>query len=151
MRGKQPKEREHYVLRMADGTLVDVTREVYLEWYQSRRRERYQNERNQKHGICSLNELEDKGNFFGIILNVAEGLEETVLRNICQDKVREVLGTLPTEDARLIELLYFMEVTVTDVARILGCSRKTVQNRRKSILNELYRKMQEQGIKEGDF
>lgn len=31
MRGKQPKEREHYVLRMADGTLVDVGRAVYLE------------------------------------------------------------------------------------------------------------------------
>lgn len=107
MRGKQPKEREHYVLRMADGTLVDVTREVYLEWYQSRRRERYQDERNQKHGICSLNELEDKGNFSGNFLNVTEGLEETVLRNICRDKVRAVLENLPAEDARLIELLYF--------------------------------------------
>ena len=29
MRGKRPKERDHSVLRMADGTLVDVTREVY--------------------------------------------------------------------------------------------------------------------------
>lgn len=151
MRGKQPKEREHYVLRMADGTLVDVTREVYLEWYQSRRRERYQNERNQEHGICSLNELEDKGNFFGIFLNVAEGLEETILRNICRDKVQEVLESLPVEDARLIKLLYFMEVTVTNAAQILGCSRKTIQNRRKRILKELHQKMKEQGIKDGSF
>lgn len=36
MRGKKPKERKSYVLRMGDGTLVEVTREVYLEWYQSR-------------------------------------------------------------------------------------------------------------------
>ena len=151
MRGKQPKEREHYVLRMADGTLVDVTREVYLEWYQSRRRERYQNERNQKHGICSLNELEDKGNFSGIILNVAEGLEEIILRNICRDKVQQVLESLPEEDARLIELLYFMEVTVTDAAQILGCSLKTIQNRRKRLLKELCQKMKEQGIQGGDF
>lgn len=151
MRGKQPKEREHYVLRMADGTLVDVTREVYLEWYQSRRRERYQNERNQKHGICSLNELEDKGNFFGIFLNVTEGLEETVLRNICRDKVREVLGNLSAEDARLIEMLYFMEITVTDVAQLLRCSRKTIQNRRKRILKELFQMMQDQGIQGGYF
>ena len=151
MRGKQPKEREHYVLRMADGTLVDVTREVYLEWYQSRRRERYQNERNQKHGICSLNELEDKGNFSGIILNVAEGLEEIILRNICRDKVQQVLESLPEEDARLIELLYFMEVTYTDAAQILGCSRKTIQNRRKRLLKELCQKMKEQGIQGGDF
>ena len=121
MRGKQPKEREHYVLRMADGTLVDVTREVYLEWYQSRRRERYQDE------------LEDKGNFSGNFLNVTEGLEETVLRNICRDKVRAVLENLPAEDARLIELLYFREITVTDAAQTFRCSRKTRQNRRKRI------------------
>lgn len=31
---------------MGDGSLVEVTREVYLEWYQSRRRERYQEEKN---------------------------------------------------------------------------------------------------------
>lgn len=150
MRGKQPKEREHYVLRMADGTLVDVTREVYLEWYQSRRRERYQNERNQKHGICSLNELEDKEKFSGMYLNVMEGLEETVLRNICRDKVREVLKSLPEEEARLIELLYFVEITVTDVAHIFGCSRKTIHNRRKQILKELRQKMKEQGI-QGEY
>lgn len=151
MRGKQPKEREHYVLRMADGTLVDVTREVYLEWYQSRRRERYQRERSRKHGMCSLDGLEGRENGSGHFRNVAEGLEETVLRNICRDKVREALEKLPAEDARLIELLYFAEVTVTDTAKIFGCSRKTIQNRRKRILKELYGKMKEQGIQGGYF
>ena len=151
MRGKRPKEREHYVLRMADGTLVEVSREVYLEWYQSRRREKYQKERNRKHGVCSLNELEDKGDFSGIPVNVGEGLEETALRNICRDKVREVLGSLPAEDVRLVELLYFMETTVMDAAQVFGCSRKTIQNRRKRILKELSQKMQEQGIQGGYF
>ena len=47
MRGRRPKERKCYVLRTSEGTVVEVTREVYLEWYQSRRRERYQNERKQ--------------------------------------------------------------------------------------------------------
>ena len=50
MRGKRPKERRCYVLRTSDGIVVEVTREVYLEWYQSRRRERYQTERNRKGG-----------------------------------------------------------------------------------------------------
>ena len=82
---------------------------------------------------------------------MAEGLEETVLRNICRDKVREVLGSLPADDARLIEMLYFAEVTVTDTAKIFGCSRKTIQNRRKRILKELCQKMKEQGIQGGYF
>lgn len=150
MRGKRPKERDHYVLRMADGTLVDVTREVYLEWHQSRRREKYQKERNRKHGICSLNELEGKEKYSGF-LDVEEGLEEMVLREIYRDKVWEVLRNLPAEDARLMELLYFLEITVTDAAQILGCSRKTIQNRRKRILKELCQEMKKQGIQGGYF
>ena len=53
MRGKKPKERERYVL-YTNGLLVEVTKEVYLEWYQSRRREKYQIEKQKKHGVCSL-------------------------------------------------------------------------------------------------
>lgn len=151
MRGRQPKERDHYVLRMADGTLVDVTREVYLEWYQSRRRERYQKERSRKYGICSLDGLAGREDGSGHFQDVEEGLEETVLRNICRDKVRGVLESLSAEDAKLIELLYFAEVTVTDTAKIFGCSRKTIQNRRKRILKELCLKMKEQGIQGGYF
>ncbi len=151
MRGKQPKERDHYVLRMADGTLVEVDREVYLEWHQSRRKEKYQKERSRKYIVCSLDRLEERGDLSGIPISVGEGLEETALRNICRDKIREILVSLPADDARLIELLYFMEVTVTEAAQIFGCSRKTVQNRRKRILQELCRKMQEQGIHGGYF
>ena len=151
MRGKQPKERDHYVLRMADGTLVEVTREVYLEWHQSRRREKYQKERSLKYKVCSLDMLEGKGHSSCIPISVEKGVEETALRNICQDKVRQVLESLPADDAKLIELLYFMEVTVTDTAQIFGCSRKTVQNRRKRILQELCQKMQKQGIYGGYF
>ncbi len=151
MKGKQPKKREHYVLRMTDGTLVDVTREVYLEWYRSQRRERYQKERSRKYGICSLDGLGGREKCSGHFRDVAEGVEGAVLRNICRDKVREVLESLPAEDARLIELLYFAEVTVTETAKIFGCSRKTIQNRRKRILKELCKKMKEQGIQGGYF
>lgn len=128
MRGKQPRKREHYVLRTADGMLVEVSREVYLEWYQSRRRERYQQERNRKHGICSLERLKEKGDYFDSLLYSGEGPEEAALRSICREKIRETLKSLPTEDARLIELIYFRETKVADVAQIFGCSKKTVQN-----------------------
>ncbi len=54
MRGKKPKEREKYLIRLGDGTLVEVNREIYLEWYRSERRERYQRERDRKYGLCSM-------------------------------------------------------------------------------------------------
>lgn len=44
MPGKKPKERQRYMLRIND-TFVEVTREVYLAWYQAGRKERYQVEK----------------------------------------------------------------------------------------------------------
>lgn len=151
MRGRKPKERDSYVLRMGDGTLVEVSREVYLEWYQSRRRERYQKEKDRKRGVYSLDELEEKGSSQGMPFLVRDGVEETALRNICRDKVQKALGKLPDADAELMELLYFNGVTVTDAAEIYGCSRKTIQNRRKRILGELCQLLREQGIQGGYF
>ena len=148
MRGKKPKERKSYVLRMGDGTLVEVTREVYLEWYQSRRRERYQKERNQKYGVCSLNELEERGDSF---IPVTDSLEETAIKKLYIEKLRKVLDELPEADVYLMYLLFFEEVTVKEAAQLCGCSRKTIENRRKRILRELNRKMQELGIVGGCF
>ena len=109
MRGKKPKERKSYVLRVENGSLVEVTREVYLEWYQSRRRERYQNEKMQKHGVCSLEGLEENG-VFSVQSDTSP--EEEVFKKIYIDKLREAMENLPEEDAYLIYLLFFEEITV---------------------------------------
>lgn len=151
MCGKRPKDRDCYVLRMGDGTLVEVTREVYLEWYQSRRREKYQQERNQKHGVCSLDELEESGNFSNRTVNLKNELEETVLRNLCNEKLYIALKRLSEQEAYLIQLLYFDEVTVKEAAQLCGCSRKTIQNRRKKVLSNLSGILQEEGIQGGSF
>ncbi len=148
MRGKKPKERKCYILRMGDGTLVEVTREVYLEWYQSRRRERYQREQKQKYGVCSLEELEKRGM---PVINVTDSFEETAMKNLCVDKLREVMGNLPEEDMYLLYLLFFEEVSVKEAAQLCGCSRKTIENRRKRVLKELNEKMGEMGITGGCF
>ncbi|MGI6017539.1 MAG: RNA polymerase sigma factor [Marvinbryantia sp.] len=148
MRGKKPKERKCYILRMGDGTLVEVTREVYLEWYQSRRRERYQQEKNQKYGVCSLEELQEKGT---AVISVKDSLEETAIKSMCVDKLREVLDGLPEKDIYLLYLLFFQELSVKETAQLCGCSRKTVANRRKRILTELNGKMQKLGITGGCF
>lgn len=143
MRGKKPKEREKYVLRMADGILVEVTREIYLEWYQSRRREKYQKERDQKHGMCSLEELGESRYFFKTEACMQNEIEERALQNIRRDNMQRMLERLPIQDARLIALLYFQEITVKAAADLYGCSRKTIQNRRRRILKELFQMIQE--------
>lgn len=148
MRGKRPKERKCYVLRAGDGTVVEVTREVYLEWYQSRRRERYQNEKKQKYSVSSLEALSEKGM---IPDGMAGSPEDTVIRKMCVEKLQSVVEELAEADIYLLYLLFFEDVTVKEAAQICGCSRKTIANRRKRILKELNGKLKTMGIMGGCF
>ena len=137
MRGKKPKEREKYVIRLGDSTLVEVNREIYLEWYRSERRERYQRERDRQYGLCSIEGLHEKGYFPKQSVCAADVTLETVLWNECLDKLGNALRSLPEQDVRLVRLLYFKEITVKEAAEEFGCSRKTINNRRKRILAKM--------------
>ena len=143
MRGKKPKEREKYVVRLSDSTLVEVNREIYLEWYRSERRERYQKERDMKYGLCSIDELHENGYFPEQSIFASDTVQEAALRNEYRIKLENALKNLPEKDTRLVKLLYFEEITVKKAADIFNCSRKTIQNRRKRILEKIRKMMEE--------
>ncbi len=143
MRGKKPKEREKYVIRLGNGILVEVNREIYLEWYRSERRERYQKERDRKYGLCSIEKLHEKGYFPEQSICASDTTQEAVLRSEYRIRLENALKNLPEQDARLIRFLYFEEITVKKAADIFSCSRKTIQNRRKRILEKIGKMMEE--------
>ena len=60
MPGKAPKERERYFIRLDNGEVCEVNREVYLCWYTAERQDRYQRERDMKHGLVSLEEMAER-------------------------------------------------------------------------------------------
>ena len=142
MRGKKPKDREKYFIRLDGDTLVEVNREIYLEWHQSRRKERYQKERDQEYGVFSIEKLHEKGYFPEQSLNRDTTLE-AVLRSECRNRLENALRKLPEQDIRLVRFLYFDEMTVKKTAEICGCSRKTIQNRRRRILEKMKNLMSE--------
>ena len=133
MPGKKPKERQRYMLRVND-TLVEVTRAVYLAWYQAGRKERYQVEKMQRHGVCSMEELQEKG--YDCSFSVLSP-EEIIIRLSEIQELEEALGYLTKEDAELITLLFFEEFTVKETAQYFGCCPKTIRNRRKKVLEKL--------------
>lgn len=143
MRGKKPKEREKYIIRLGDGTLVEVKREIYLEWYRSERRERYQKERDRKYGLCSIDKLHEKGYFPEQSICAKDTTQEAALRNEYRTRMEKALKNLPEQDVRLLKLLYFEEITVKKASDIFSCSRKTIQNRRKRILEKIGKMMEE--------
>ena len=100
MPGKKPKERQRYMLRIND-TLVEVTREVYLAWYQAGRKERYQVEKMQRHGVCSMEELQEKG--YDCSFSILSP-EEIVIRMSEIQELEEAMRCLAKEEAELIWL-----------------------------------------------
>ena len=122
MRGKKPKERQRYVLRVNE-TLVEVTRDVYLAWYQSRRKERYQLEKMQKNGVCEIEK-------------VGETSYNSYL-HILSPELQEALKYLSEEEMELIRLLFFEEYTVKKTAQYFGCCTKTIRNRKNKVLQKL--------------
>ena len=101
MRGKKPKERQRYVLRVNE-TLVEVTRDVYLAWYQSRRKERYQLEKMQKNGVCGIEKVgETSYNSYLHILSP----EEIVIRLSEIQELQEALKYLSEEEMELIKTM----------------------------------------------
>ena len=143
MRGKQPREREKYFIRLGGSTLVEVGREIYLEWYRSERRERYQRERDRKHGVCSINKLHEKGYYPEKSNYLNDTTLETVLKDECRDRLENALKKLSEQEKRLVRLLYFEDMTVKKTAEIFGCSRKTIQNRREKVLEKIRKMMSE--------
>ena len=133
MRGKKPKERQRYVLRVNE-TLVEVTRDVYLAWYQSRRKERYQLEKMQKNGVCGIEKVgETSYNSYLHILSP----EEIVIRVSEIQELQEALKYLSEEEMELIRLLFFEEYTVKKTAQYFGCCTKTIRNRKNTVLQKL--------------
>ena len=60
MPGKAPKERERYFIRLDKGEICEVNRDVYLCWYAAGRQDRYQRERDIRHGLVSLEEMAER-------------------------------------------------------------------------------------------
>ncbi len=148
MGGKRPKEREKYVIRLEDGRLIDVTREVYLAWYQSQRKERYQKERDQKHNLCSIDLVQP---YSGDSENCAKGLDEQMLKRFCVNKLYESMKYLSSQDFLLIRMLYFDDLTVKEIAKFCGCTPRTIYNRKKIILKQLRVKLLSEGINQEDL
>ena len=140
MNTRKPKEREHYRIRLEDGTLVEVTREVYLCWYQMRRKEKYQKEKEQKHHVYSLEAMQ--GNNFYSDLSIPDevDVENIVLRDFMREQVREMIRELTEYEQAIVYCLYYLNLNTVETAQELWKSRRIILFRKRQILEKLKKK-----------
>jgi len=143
MPGKIPKERERYFIHLDRGEICEVNREVYLCWYATERQERYQMERDQKHGLVSIEAMAERmfennrGCACELIADPNENIEEQIFRKMLAEEMYQALAKLQEGEQQLIYDLFFRNIGVREYARQKGVTHHTVQKRRDRILEKL--------------
>lgn len=125
------------------GTLVEVTEEVYLDYYRARRRWSAQAERNTYNGLVSYNAMDTDETLGEEMIPDLEApsVEDVVLGRLRLEKLRLCLPMLTKKEWLLVHALYYEQKTEREYAEILGISQKAVNKRRHKVLDKLRRLM----------
>lgn len=142
MSGKSAKERERYFIRLKEGQLFTVTREIYLCWYGCQRHERYQVERDIQHGTCSyeglLERINTDENGYGFdILADAQDVAELAIRKILKERLHCAMQKLRPDEVALIQALFYEEMSMRSYAKRVGVTHRAIQKRKERILRVL--------------
>lgn len=145
MPGKKPKERDKYFIRVEDQR-VEVTREVYLCYYQEDRKWRYQEERKAANGECNLEGLTEMNrtrfecNSAGIgevIADSTADVWEQIERKMEIEALYKALLTISEIHREVIKAIYLEGMTQKECAKCLGLCRNTVAKYEREALAEL--------------
>lgn len=137
MGNKAPKMRERYRLRVPNGGLIEVTRDVYLAYYQAKRRERYQTELCYKHKVTTAPE---------VLLKSVWDIEEIVAKKIVNEALYTAIGELDQESAYIIQKVYFDNSSLSAVSKELGWGRKKTELCCRKTLKTLKEKLAAKGV-----
>lgn len=120
------------------GMLMEVPKEVYIEFYKDKRRQKYLMEQSADNGDFSYDML-TTGEFNGeeILRDSKADVEELVERKIMLDRLQEGLSMLMKEERELIYALFFSGLSEREWSARTGIPQKTINDRKHRILEKL--------------
>lgn len=124
--------KDHYYL-FVNGKRVEVTEEVYREFYRITEHEKYLKKKALVHE-CSLEEMASNGETIGASVS---DTEREALTSLMRARVREMIGKLSDEEKMLVKLRFYDQMTEREAARTMGIPQSTFHCR----LSSLYRKL----------
>ena len=136
-------EEKKYYIRVPE-TLVEVTEEVYRAYHQEDRHGRTMEEKDQRNGLASYDEL-DTVELTGremIPDREATGVEDAAIANLLRDKLHHCLALLPDSDRQLISALYFDGLSERKLSEKTGVHHMTIHSRKAAILRTLKKMME---------
>lgn len=131
-------EKDKYIIKV-EGTLVEVTPEVYYAYFRMERQERWQEEKLQGHDVVSYDALDNTETVGVEVLPDLKlpSMEEVIMAREIYEKLHRAVEALPKEERDLIHAIYFEGKSEREYARILGISQNSTLKRRRKILSKL--------------
>lgn len=112
------------------GSLMEVSKEDYEEYYRQRNRQIYIDRRASRNGDVSYNALTtDEFNGEDILIADQPDVCDTVVESIMTDKLRKAILKLTDEEQLLIYRHYYAGISGTDLAEIYGVSQQAISKR----------------------
>lgn len=130
-------QKKELYIRVND-QLVEVTQEVYLTFYRMARRERFVVEKDRRAGVVLYSDL-DTDELVGedVLPDYSHNVEEEAIANVMYRKLHDYLAHLPEQDRKLLQAIYFDDLTERQVGQRLGMAQKTVNDRKHKALKKL--------------
>lgn len=120
------------------GMLMEVTEETYRNFYKSKRRQKYIDERSAENNDFSYDMLTtDDFNGEDILADESEPLDEQVIRKIMTDKLKSALPLLAEDEQKLIREIFYEELSERTLAEKYGISQVAIHKRKVKILEKL--------------
>ena len=112
------------------GSLMEVSKEDYEEYYRQRNRQIYIDRRASRNGDDSYNALTtDEFNGEDILIAEQPDVCDTVVESIMTDKLKEAILKLTDEEQLLIYRHYYADIPGTELAEIYGVSQQAISKR----------------------
>lgn len=130
------RSRKRYYIKLEPEGLVEVSEEVYIVYYKMKRAEKYQAERDKRHGLLYYDSWDtETGNGAEYIADKTMDTEEDAIHHISQQELWKMLSQIGEQS----DLCRFIASgrTEREIAEILGISQSTVNRNKKRIYRKL--------------
>lgn len=131
------KEQERKYAIVIKKERVEVTEEVYKNYYRLMERERYLDKLAEKKHV-SIEACQENGiQVEYIISRTADSIEDSIIRQEMLDKLAQCLKMLPEQERMLIHTLFFQGKSERQLSSESGIPLMTLNDRKRRILQKL--------------
>lgn len=124
------------------GMLMEVSQKDYTDFYKSKRRQKYMDERSVENGDFSYNMLTtDDFNGEDILVDTSQDISDAVIHKIMLDKLSDSLVRLSDDEQKLIHEIFYDGLSERTLAEKYGISQVAIHKRKIRILEKLKKAM----------